>query len=170
MLENANYLVIFESCASISGETIRKDRHYSGCTEIDFLRLIGAESHCEIIEEPSVVPTETETNICQYWKTLDKHLKELMEMPAETKQKRYEKFKYRVSRKNCSNTYHKPIIRSVVISYRCLEFVIWLLVLICICDLMLVIIYFRGINGNNNAGCKQCFPTEPAIMDLTVKT
>jgi acetyl-CoA carboxylase carboxyl transferase subunit alpha len=97
MLENANYAVISpEGCSSIlwrgdpKGPALAADA--LKLTSYDLLKLNVID---EIIEEPfGGAHRDWKQTFVNTGKVLDKHLKELMEMPAETlKQKRYEKFR-----------------------------------------------------------------------------
>jgi acetyl-CoA carboxylase carboxyl transferase subunit alpha len=97
MLENANYAVISpEGCSSIlwrgdpKGPALAADA--LKLTSYDLLKLNVID---EIIEEPfGGAHRDWKQTFANTGKVLDKHLKELMEMPAETlKQKRYEKFR-----------------------------------------------------------------------------
>jgi len=97
MLENANYAVISpEGCASI----LWRDDAKGPALAADALKLISYDLLelkviDEIIEEPfGGAHRDWKQTFVNTGKTLDKHLKELMEMPAETlKQKRYDKFR-----------------------------------------------------------------------------
>jgi acetyl-CoA carboxylase carboxyl transferase subunit alpha len=97
MLENANYAVITpEGCASIlwrgdpKGPALAADA--LKLISYDLLKLNVID---EIVEEPfGGAHRDWKQTFVNTGKVLDKHLKELMEMPAEMlKQKRYEKFR-----------------------------------------------------------------------------
>jgi len=97
MLENANYSIITpEGCAAIlwrddpKGPSLAADA--MKLISYDLLKLGVVD---EIIGEPfGGAHRDWKQTFTNAGKTLDKHLKELMEMSAETlKQKRYEKFR-----------------------------------------------------------------------------
>jgi acetyl-CoA carboxylase carboxyl transferase subunit alpha len=97
MLENANYAVISpEGCASI----LWRDDPKGPALAADALKLISYDLLelkviDEIIEEPfGGAHRDWKQTFINTGKTLDKHLKELMDLSGETlKQKRYEKFR-----------------------------------------------------------------------------
>ncbi len=97
MLENANYAVISpEGCSSI----LWRDDPKGPALAADALKLISYDLLelkviDEIIGEPfGGAHRDWKQTFVNAGKIIDKHLKELMEMSAETlKQKRYEKFR-----------------------------------------------------------------------------